>query len=1036
MRRDRSLRSFKSYADRVVVGDPFGRFTCVVGPNGCGKSVVGEAIAFALGGNARMMRARNLGALVTNLGGGGSGGGSDGCSGGSNSNDGGASGKVAAGVPMQPAGRLLVRRRVTRAGRSDLAIQRIPAPTSSSGGSRDGSAEAPSVGEAAGGGSGGGGGSRASAGQWQAVTPASLHDLLAPFGIQTEAVDRFVVTQHRQAVSVQDPAQLARFLELLIGTAGFEEQLEALGKEVATQAAAYDQAEEGIAELELRRQQLAPEVAKWRRYREQSARHRRRKVQVLGQQAGLLARQLAAMEGKASELEASVAQQSSEQAAAKAAADDLLQRKAAAAKALRQAEKGQTKLAKAAAAAQLQAAKLRQAQQAQQTQQGAGTAVNAALMEVCNLAGTLVVSDRSTAQAVVSHFERHRVGIVTCKILSELQAAAGGSGTSGMAAGAAAAAAEAGGLQTLAAYVEARSDVEGAGALVQHLLHNWWLAPSRQAAMAAVQQDRQGGGARAGGGRQRRNIVTPQGDVFKANGEIVGARPPPAALRPYLLSNAFAAAGQASAAAAPALTAAEKKQLEQQAAALREQAQQLQAAAQQAAQQAEQAAGDVQQMREEQAVAATKLAAAERQLKQLQSGAAKQKRARQAQRAQQLQQALTAGREQAVDGEAAAAAAGTEAARAEEAVEAAQAAYESNLARSKGGSELLAAQRQLESLRAAAARTQEQVAAATAGLAAATRQQQQLAAAERAAQQAAADAERLRGEVEAAEAAAVTQQEEAASLAAAGEQQRKEGSRVEKEWRAAIGRHEGATKQHQQQQRRGRRRTGAAGGGGAAGERQAEWGEHQVEAAVEELAREEASLQALRASIDEAALAEDAATAARLEAEGRLLDGLAESLQALESRQAGLQTERFQRFHAALTAVNTKLTGVYTEDRLAAFTDGVTFHVRPDRQQWRPFQALSGGQQALATLALCFALQAAFPSPFYFFDEIDASLDTVNAGRVAEYIAAQRASGAQYIVVSHKPQVYEQAGCLVGVYSRYGASHAVTLHLPSGGGDG
>lgn len=33
------------------------------------------------------------------------------------------------------------------------------------------------------------------------------------------------------------------------------------------------------------------------------------------------------------------------------------------------------------------------------------------------------------------------------------------------------------------------------------------------------------------------------------------------------------------------------------------------------------------------------------------------------------------------------------------------------------------------------------------------------------------------------------------------------------------------------------------------------------------------------------------------------------------------------------------------------------------------------------------------------------SLDTVNAGRVAEYIASQRSAGAQYIVVSHKPQV-------------------------------
>ena len=49
------------------------------------------------------------------------------------------------------------------------------------------------------------------------------------------------------------------------------------------------------------------------------------------------------------------------------------------------------------------------------------------------------------------------------------------------------------------------------------------------------------------------------------------------------------------------------------------------------------------------------------------------------------------------------------------------------------------------------------------------------------------------------------------------------------------------------------------------------------------------TLQALRASIDEAALAEDAAAAARLEAEGQRLDGLAASLQALEGRQAGLQ---------------------------------------------------------------------------------------------------------------------------------------------------
>ena len=77
---------------------------------------------------------------------------------------------------------------------------------------------------------------------------------------------------------------------------------------------------------------------------------------------------------------------------------------------------------------------------------------------------------------------------------------------------------------------------------------------------------------------------------------------------------------------------------------------------------------------------------------------------------------------------------------------------------------------------------------------------------------------------------------------------------------------------------------------------------------------------------------------------------------------------------------------------------------RPDNRAWRPFLALSGGQQALATLALSFALQAAYPSPLYIFDEIDCMLDSATAARVAEYIRSQGRS--QYIVVSHKPQVH------------------------------
>lgn len=43
---------------------------------------------------------------------------------------------------------------------------------------------------------------------------------------------------------------------------------------------------------------------------------------------------------------------------------------------------------------------------------------------------------------------------------------------------------------------------------------------------------------------------------------------------------------------------------------------------------------------------------------------------------------------------------------------------------------------------------------------------------------------------------------------------------------------------------------------------------------------------------------------------------------------------------------------------------------RPDAQRWRPFQLLSGGQQAVCSAALSFTLQAAAPLPLYYFDEV------------------------------------------------------------------
>lgn len=65
---------------------------------------------------------------------------------------------------------------------------------------------------------------------------------------------------------------------------------------------------------------------------------------------------------------------------------------------------------------------------------------------------------------------------------------------------------------------------------------------------------------------------------------------------------------------------------------------------------------------------------------------------------------------------------------------------------------------------------------------------------------------------------------------------------------------------------------------------------------------------------------------------------------------------------------------------------------------WRPFNSLSGGQQALACLALSFAMQAAFPAPFFFYDEIDSALDVATAERVGAYLRNEASGSAQYLV--------------------------------------
>lgn len=221
-----------------------------------------------------------------------------------------------------------------------------------------------------------------------------------------------------------------------------------------------------------------------------------------------------------------------------------------------------------------------------------------------------------------------------------------------------------------------------------------------------------------------------------------------------------------------------------------------------------------------------------------------------------------------------------------------------------------------------------------------------------------------------------------------------------------------------------------------------EWEEEEVIAALAELAQQERALTALGQDVDHEAMREAIEVHTQLVQVKTELEAQEAKSQDLGSRLAAARTARYHRFSSAmdtasqtLSSVFQKLTGGqgdahcrYAKDEDTVFEEGVKFIVRPDSGSWRDFGALSGGQQALAALALCLALQSAAPSPFYFFDEIDAALDTINAQNLAQFLketcdvdkwvknGANGPMPPQIVAVSHRPAVQRAADIYVGVY--------------------
>src|SRR5207237_10284068 len=108
---------------------------------------------------------------------------------------------------------------------------------------------------------------------------------------------------------------------------------------------------------------------------------------------------------------------------------------------------------------------------------------------------------------------------------------------------------------------------------------------------------------------------------------------------------------------------------------------------------------------------------------------------------------------------------------------------------------------------------------------------------------------------------------------------------------------------------------------------------------------------------------------------------------------------------------------------------GIDIVAQPPGKRLQNVLLLSGGEKAMAALALVLAIFRYHPSPFCLLDEVDAPLDEANIGRFAAKIV-EMATDTQFIVITHNKRTMEAARALYGVtMEEVGVSKLVSVRF-------
>jgi chromosome segregation protein len=106
--------------------------------------------------------------------------------------------------------------------------------------------------------------------------------------------------------------------------------------------------------------------------------------------------------------------------------------------------------------------------------------------------------------------------------------------------------------------------------------------------------------------------------------------------------------------------------------------------------------------------------------------------------------------------------------------------------------------------------------------------------------------------------------------------------------------------------------------------------------------------------------------------------------------------------------------GIEPVDDEEVLEEGIELDVKLPNKRVRGLEMLSGGERALTSIALIFAMSQVNPPLFIILDETDAALDEANSRRYGDMIEAL-AEKSQLILITHNRETMSRAGILYGV---------------------